>query len=140
MEVQKNYSKPTGSEVVMTKDLSYSRLTLMPKDQREARIYYQSKLYEISDTYMLFCVAKLISWVAFLQRINQNIYILSILVMIVLIQVAMRIIFYCFKDRSLRLFGYHLVILYGLEMAISVMLYHIKISQLDDEDEKESQK
>ena len=37
--------------MVLTKDLSYSYITLMPRDKREASIYYQSKLVEVSELY-----------------------------------------------------------------------------------------
>ena len=118
MEEQKDSYQPTGSEVVMTKDLSYSRLTLMPKDQREARIYYQSKLHEIADTYLLFSIAKWIGFVGVLQRNFEGINIISVFAVSSLILVLIRIAFYCYKDRSLRLFGYHLVILYGLDIVL----------------------
>ena len=42
------------STVVQTKNLAYSYLTLMPKDRREAKIYYQSKLEEVGDLYFYF--------------------------------------------------------------------------------------
>ena len=42
------------SEEVLTKDLSYSYWTLMPKDKREAEIYFNFKLKEVSELYVYF--------------------------------------------------------------------------------------
>ena len=38
----------------MTKDLSYSIFTLKPKDKREAEIYYQYRLKDVSELYAYF--------------------------------------------------------------------------------------
>ena len=107
----------------------------MPKDQREARIYYQSKLYEISDTYLFFNIAKVIGWGAVIQRDYEGMILISILTLSLLILATIRIMFYYFKDRYLRLFGYHLVILYGLDMVLFAIQYHIKIKYMDGEEE-----
>ena len=107
----------------------------MPKDQREARFYYQSKLHEIADTYILFSIAKWIGFVGVLQRNFESINIIGIFAMSTLILVAIRIAFYYFRDRSLRLFGYHLAILYGLDIVFFAIQQNIRISQLDDEEE-----
>ena len=40
----------------MTKDLSYSYVSLMPKDKREAKIYYLARLNEIAELYPYFQV------------------------------------------------------------------------------------
>ena len=110
----------------------------MPKDQREARIYYQSKLHEIADTYLLFSIAKWIGFVGVLQRNFEGINIIGVFAVTSLILVLIRIAFYCFRDRSLRLFGYHLAILYGLDIVLFSIQYNIKTTQLDDEKENTS--
>ena len=52
---------PSGTDIVLTKDLSYSSVTLIPRDKREAKIYYLSRLYEIGDLYIYFIVAAALS-------------------------------------------------------------------------------
>ena len=47
------------TDAVMTKNLTYSYISLMPKDQREAQIYYHSKLEEIGDLFPLFLFVSL---------------------------------------------------------------------------------
>ena len=106
----------------------------MPKDQREARIYYHSKLYEIADLYVFFNFAKVIGWGAVIQRDTEGIHIIGIFAFSILVLAIIRIIFYYFMDRSLRLFGCHLVILYGLDIVLFAIQYRINLARSDDEE------
>ena len=53
---QSENGQPTDTDVVQTKNLTYSYITLMPKDKREAKIYYFSKLYEVGDLYKYYMI------------------------------------------------------------------------------------
>ena len=53
---QSENGQPTDTDVVQTKNLTYSYITLMPKDKREAKIYYFSKLHEVGDNYKYYMV------------------------------------------------------------------------------------
>ena len=65
MDKHQQNLKPTGADLVLTKDLSYSYLSLKPKDQRESRIYYQSKLKEIADIYLFLIIVAVLAFANF---------------------------------------------------------------------------
>ena len=47
-------TQQSESDVVMTKDLSYSYYTLQPKDKREREIYFSVKIKEIGEIYIYY--------------------------------------------------------------------------------------
>ena len=63
---QKRKDEPVSAEkeMVVTKDLSYSYIRLMPNDKTESSIFLQSRLDEISDLYIYFLILLLIGNIA----------------------------------------------------------------------------
>ena len=84
----------------MTKDLSYSYVSLMPKDKREAKIYYQARLNEIAELYPYFQVIMGISIIFEILEFNNKREPFSFMILVLTITFAItRLVAYLFRHR-----------------------------------------
>ena len=114
------------SDVVMTKDLSYSYYTLQPKDKREREIYFSVKIKEIGEIYIYYIamigVVLLMEIIQFYQ--TQTALGLGVLIYTFL-GFTIRYVSHCYRDRFPRLYNWHLVFFYILgQFRYAFAAYH----------------
>ena len=104
-----------NTEIVATKDFSYSYVTLLPKDKREKDIYIAKNLEETFTLYLYFLciVSSSLPREVFNYYSERTEYSLVNLIWTVLI-LSLRFLAYCFRRRYPRLFRAHLLIFYVL--------------------------
>ena len=127
-----------GSEVVMTKDLSYSYCTLMPKNEREAGIYYQFKLKEVSELYVYYLALICLVPIADAIEFNSSRTLFSFFALVFsLVLLTIRFVSHCFRHRYPRAYNAHILTLYVIgQMRYSFVAYH-KLTQVDESMRKE---
>ena len=121
-----------------TKDLSYSIYTLKPKDKREAEIYYQSRLKDVSElyVYIIGCVFLLI--IADVIEFNSNRTVFYFLAMVYTIVVtAIRIFSHCYRLRYPRLYSWHILAFYILGQLRFCIVAYYKLTQVEESVKKE---
>ena len=124
---QREHSEP-GSEVVMTKDLSYSYYSLMPKDKRESDIYYNYKLKEISELYWIYISTCFLSVAGDAIELNKERTILTFLALLyTTTATALRIVAQLLRKRYPKSYGAHLFLFYVLGQMRFVALAYFKL-------------
>ena len=124
----------------MTKDLSYSYVSLMPKDKREANIYYLTRLNEIAELYPYFQVIVGISIFLEIFEFNKKRDTFSFIILVLTITFAIiRLVAYLFRHRYLKAFSYHLVIIYLLTIIKIVVSTQHELRLISEEDIKEEE-
>ena len=97
----------------MTKDLSYSYWTLMPKDKREAQIYFDFKLKEVSELYVYFLPLVGLVSLADIAQFNDQRTLFSFIAMLVSLTIlTVRIVSHCLRYRYPRLYNAHILAFY----------------------------
>ena len=79
----------------MTDDFSYGSLTLELKDQREAKLFYQSRLDDIADTYWAMILINVLAMIVYIATLilEGNAYYWIVLVLVT-VALFMRVICY----------------------------------------------
>ena len=119
MKSEKLNGIPSGTDLVLTEDLSYHPVTLMPRDKRESNIYYLSRLHEIGDIYIYFIVAAALSVPEHAVRyFNQRDITYYGFLLILSTLVTTRIVAYCMRASNWSVFGQHLLAVYFILMLL----------------------
>ena len=97
----------------MTKDLSYSYYTLMPRDKREADIYYHFKLKEVSELYVYYLGLVCLIPIADAIEFSSKKTLFSFLALVyTLVVTTIRFVSHCFRKRYPRLYNTHIILFY----------------------------
>ena len=124
---QHAHSEP-GSEVVMTKDLSYSYYSLMPKDKRESDIYHHYKLKEISELYWIYIATCFLAVAGDVIEFNKERTTLTFLaLMYTTTATILRIAAQLLRKRYPKVYGAHLFLFYVFGQTRYVVLAYFKL-------------
>ena len=103
----------------------------MPKDKREAKIYYHSRLREIADIYFFFIIARGLGLIAFAVKfIEQSDLLFCFALVMMVFLLILRMIAYFIRDRNWDLFSNHLVIVNAIEMIAFSFVYYSQLRKL----------
>ena len=103
----------------------------MPKDKREAKIYYQSRLREIADIYFFFIIARGFGLIAFTVKFFEQsdlLFCFALVMMVFLL--ILRMIAYFIRDRNWDLFSNHIVVVNAIEMIAFSFVYYSQLRKL----------
>ena len=117
----------------MTKDFSYSYCTLMPKNKREAEIYFKFMLKEVSELYVYFLALGCLTPIGDALEFNdkRNLFsFLSLLATVALL--VIRFVSHGFRNRYPRVYSAHLIILYVISQIRYAFVAYYKLTQVDE--------
>ena len=122
----------------MTKDLSYSYVTLMPKDEREADIYFDFKIKEVSELYAYYLALICLVIIAEALEFNSQRTLFSFFVLLSsLAMLTIRFVSHCLRRRFPITYNSHLLILHIFGQIRFAVVAYIKLTRVDESMQKE---